>query len=100
MSVYNPRPDGMPGNDGTGEMSGWYVFASLRFYHVTPGVNAWALSTPAFPHATVRVGPRVLRIEAPGASAARPYLHGETLRGRTVSRTYLTTCELTRGGTL
>ncbi len=101
MSVYNPRPDGLPGNDDTGEMSAWYVLAALGIYHAAPGVDAWELSSPEFPQATLREGAGArLRIDAPGASAAKPYVHALRLNGRSVDRTYLTSCELFAGGRL
>jgi predicted alpha-1,2-mannosidase len=98
MSAYNPRPDGLPGNDDTGEMSAWYVLAALGIYHAAPGVDAWELSSPAFPRAVVRA-PR-LTIGAPAAGDARPYVHALRLNGRPLARTYLTSCELRAGGKL
>jgi predicted alpha-1,2-mannosidase len=100
MQVYNQTPEGMAGNDDTGEMSGWYVLAALGVYHAAPGVDAWELSSPAFPQMIVREGRRTLDIEAPGASLAKPYVHGVSLRGAAVTRTYLTSCQLRRGGAL
>jgi predicted alpha-1,2-mannosidase len=100
MTAYNQTPEGLPGNDDAGEMSAWYVLAALGLYHTTPGVPVWAISSPAFPRAAIRVGRRVLDIEAPGASRARPYIHGLALNGTTVNRTYLTTCQLDGGGAL
>jgi predicted alpha-1,2-mannosidase len=100
MSAYDQTPEGMPGNDDAGEMSAWYVLAALGIYHATPGVDAWELSSPTFPQATLRLGPRVLRIQAPGATAATPYVQGLSLDGRPVVRTYLTSCQLGAGGTL
>jgi len=100
MSVYNQTPEGMPGNDDTGEMSAWYVLAALGLYHAAPGVDAWELSSPAFPSMVMRVGERSIDIHAPGAAAAAPYVHGLTLDGSPVTRTYLTTCQLRAGGVL
>ena len=98
MSVYNPRPDGMPGNDDTGEMSAWYVLAALGIYHVAPGVDAWELSSPAFPRMVVHEGSRRLEIDAPGASKLEPYVHGVRLNRAPLERTFLTTCQLRAGG--
>ena len=103
MGTYNPRPDGMPGNDDTGEMSAWYVLAALGLYHAVPGTPAWELSGPAFPTASVVVGPRSsdrLLVRAPGASPTAPYIAGATLGGHPLKRTYVTTCELTAQRTL
>jgi predicted alpha-1,2-mannosidase len=98
MSVYNPRPDGLPGNDDTGEMSAWYVLAALGIYHAAPGVDAWELSSPEFPSAVVRA-PH-LTIEAPGAGDARPYVSAVKLNETPIGRTFLTSCELRAGGRL
>jgi predicted alpha-1,2-mannosidase len=100
MSAYDSTPEGMPGNDDAGEMSAWYVLAALGIYHAAPGVDAWELSSPAFPEAVMRAGHRTLRIEAPNASAATPYVHALGLNGTSISRTYLTTCQLLGGGAL
>jgi predicted alpha-1,2-mannosidase len=100
MEAYNQTPEGLPGNDDTGEMSAWYVLAALGLYHVAPGVNAWELSSPMFPRATVNQGSSILAINAPGASNAKPYVHGLQLNGSAVNRTFLTTCQLRSGGAL
>jgi len=103
MGTYNPRPDGLPGNDDTGEMSAWYVLAALGLYHAAPGTPAWELNGPAFPSASVRLGPRAadqLLIRAPGASPAAPYIGSASLGGRPLDRTYVTTCELATQQTL
>ena len=100
MAAYNQTPEGLPGNDDAGEMSAWYVLAALGLYHTTPGVPVWALSSPAFPRAVLRLSGRSLDIEAPGASPARPYLHRLTLNGTPVERAYLTTCQLRRAHVL
>ena len=94
MAAYSPTPAGLPGNDDAGEMSAWYVLAALGLYHTTPGVPVWALSSPTFPQATLRVAGRSVSIDAPGASRARPYVHGLQLDGAPITRTYLTTCQL------
>ena len=100
MAAYNQTPEGLPGNDDAGEMSAWYVLAALGLYHTTPGVPAWALSSPAFPRLASRVGGRRLVIQAPGSSSARPYVHGLGLDGSAVTRPYLTTCQLERARVL
>jgi predicted alpha-1,2-mannosidase len=100
MAAYNQTPEGLPGNDDAGEMSAWYVLAALGLYHTTPGTPVWALSSPAFPRASVRLGGRRLEIQAPGDTRARPYIRGLTLNGSPVARTYLTTCQLRRARAL
>jgi predicted alpha-1,2-mannosidase len=101
MGTYNSRPDGLPGNDDTGTMSAWYVLAALGIYHVTPGVPAWELSSPAFPVEKLRLGStRTFTMQAPGAGAALPYVQSATLGGAPLNRTYVSSCELQTQGTL
>jgi len=76
------------------------VLAALGIYHTTPGVPAWALSSPAFPHMLLHVGRRRLLIDAPGAGDQQPYIHGLTLNHVPVHQTYLTSCALRAGGVL
>ena len=100
MTTYNDRPDGLPGNDDTGTMSAWYVLAALGIYRVTPGLPIFELSSPAVDRATVAVGGRTFTIAAAGNSPASPYVQAATLDGTPFDRTYVTTCELRRGGRL
>jgi len=51
-------------------------------------------------HDRRNTGASDLRIEAPGASGAAPYVQRLTRDGRRIARTYLTSCELRAGGTL
>lgn len=102
MGTYNSRPDGLPGNDDTGTMSAWYVLAALGIYHVTPGVPAYELSSSVFDSVVIHPGAqgRTFTIRAPGSSTLTPYISSAALDAKPFERTYLTTCELRRGGTL
>jgi len=100
MGAYDQTPIGMPGNDDAGEMSAWYVEAALGLYHAAPGVDAWELSSPAFPQAILQTGHQRLDIVAPGASRVDYYVHRLALNGAPVDRTFLTSCQLRGGGVL
>jgi putative alpha-1,2-mannosidase len=55
--MYKPTPDGLGGNDDTGQMSAWYIFSSLGFYPVAPGNDQiTALGSPAVNNAVIQVG--------------------------------------------
>lgn len=45
---YKNTPDGLIGNEDCGQMSAWYVFSSMGFYPVTPGIPMYTLSAPIF----------------------------------------------------
>lgn len=50
---YGNGPGGLGGNDDAGQMSAWYLFASMGFYPVNPVSGEYLLCTPIFSHVTV-----------------------------------------------
>ena len=46
--LYTSKPDGLCGNEDCGQMSAWYVLASLGRYRVCPGSNQWVKTKPIF----------------------------------------------------
>ena len=45
---YTTAPDGLPGNDDTGTMSAWAVFAMMGIYPDCPGEPYYTITTPRF----------------------------------------------------
>lgn len=52
---YKDTPDGMIGNDDCGQMSAWYIFATLGFYPVNPAKGSFVFGLPQVKKATVRL---------------------------------------------
>ena len=46
--LYSSKPDGLCGNEDCGQMSAWYVLASLGRYKVCPGSYEWVKTKPIF----------------------------------------------------
>jgi predicted alpha-1,2-mannosidase len=46
--LYTSQPDGLCGNEDCGQMSAWYVLASLGMYEVCPGSDIWVETKPVF----------------------------------------------------
>ena len=44
--LYTSQPDGLCGNEDCGQMSAWYVLASLGMYEVCPGSDVWVETEP------------------------------------------------------
>ena len=44
--LYTSAPDGLCGNEDCGQMSAWYVLASLGMYEVCPGSGRWVATEP------------------------------------------------------
>ena len=53
---YGNTPAGMIGNDDCGQMSAWYIFATLGFYPVNPASGEYVLGRPQVTRAVVHVG--------------------------------------------
>lgn len=52
---YNDTPGGLSGNDDAGQMSAWYIFASMGFYPVCPATDRYMLSAPRFQKVTLNL---------------------------------------------
>jgi predicted alpha-1,2-mannosidase len=104
-SLFTTAPNGLPGGDDLGTMSGWYVLSALGLFPATGGDDHYALTTPMFDHVVVTPpqafypgGPLV--IDAPGASAGLRYVQGVTLGGGQLATSQVSHADLTRGAHL
>jgi putative alpha-1,2-mannosidase len=87
LETFTTKPDGLPGNDDLGATSGLYVWDSLGFYPVIPGVGGMALGAPLFPKAHIALGDgRTFDIERHGKGI---YVQRITLNGQSYSSTWL-----------
>lgn len=95
---------GLPGNDDSGGLSSWFVWASLGMFPVA-GQNVVLLNAPAWREAEIRVGDGTMAIETTGFVEPEPggpaqYVRSATLNGAALDRTWLTGNELHAGGRL
>jgi predicted alpha-1,2-mannosidase len=98
---YHSSPDGLGGNDDTGQMSAWYIFTALGFYPVAPGSDRYALGSPAIDAATITLeNGHVFTIRALNQSARNVYVSKVTLNGQTLDRHFITHEEIMNGGDL
>ncbi|GAA1512185.1 putative alpha-1,2-mannosidase [Agromyces terreus] len=95
---------GLPGNDDSGGLSSWYVWASLGLFPVA-GQNRFLLNAPAFAESRIAMGGGELEIETTGFVEPRrdgppQYVQAATLNGDPIDRTWLRGDEVHRGGRL
>ena len=99
--LYNPYPNGYCGDEDNGQTSAWYVFSALGMYPVCPGTADYALGSPLFERAVLKLqNGKTLTIEAPGNSAANIYIRTAGIDGKPFSKNFLTHEELMAGGTI
>ncbi len=55
QQFYGASPSGMIGNDDCGQMSAWYIFATLGFYPVNPVMGDFVLGMPQVVNAQLQL---------------------------------------------
>lgn len=97
---YADNPQGLIGNEDAGQMSAWYVFATLGFYPVVPTSGDYVLGHPLVARARLRLaGGKVLEIRAEDTDRADAFAAHAVLRGG-VPLTRVSHAALVGGGTL
>lgn len=97
--LYTDKPAGLCGNEDCGQMSAWYVFASLGFYPVDPLSGRYELVTPLFRESTISLpNGRTLRLSAPELSEKKRYIKCVTINGRELRKSYITYDDVMQGG--
>ena len=108
---FGTGPGGLPGNDDSGGLSAWYVWASLGLFPVA-GQNLFLINAPAFARAAMRVeggefviettGHREHPISSDGLDRDPPpqYVQSATLNGRPLHAAHLNAADVHQGGRL
>jgi predicted alpha-1,2-mannosidase len=99
--LFNPREDGLVGNDDLGQMSSMYVWSAMGLYPMIPGRAELVLNSPLFTSVTItRPTGAKLTINAPAAATGSPYVTGLRVNGVTTTRTWLPESFVANGGTV
>lgn len=95
--AFSNTPKGIPGDDDSGAMSAWYIFAALGLYPEIPGVGGFAVTGPLFPEITLDLGSgKQLTIIGQNAEAKAPYISEMSLNNNKIEQTWLTIEQLTQ----
>nr|WP_185839873.1 GH92 family glycosyl hydrolase [Amycolatopsis balhimycina] len=96
--LYNPRPEGLIGNDDLGQMSSWYVWAALGIYPEIPGRAEFVLNTPLFPKAVLTTGAgKKITVTTSGTG---DYIAGLKVNGGAAAKAWMPEALVSTGGTL
>ena len=92
---------GYAGDEDNGEMSAWYVFASLGLYPLRMGSAEYAIGSPLFRQASVRLqnGKQIV-VKAPNNSPENVYVQSLTLNGKPWNKAWLPHEAIANGATL
>ena len=98
-ALYTAEPDGLSGNEDCGQMSSWFVWSALGMYPVTPGSPKYVIGTPRYDaFQWMLPNGNVLEVEVDRSSPEAVFVHGLTIDGLPVNRTWVGHDELMAGG--
>jgi putative alpha-1,2-mannosidase len=104
---YKPTPDGLIGNEDCGQMSAWYVMSALGLYQVAPGEPDYAIGTPLFTQAKIKLEngraffiqrEKAWDFDRSGVLANRRFIESVTLDNQKLAAPTLTHAALVAGG--
>jgi predicted alpha-1,2-mannosidase len=99
--LYQPTPDGLPGDEDNGQMSAWYVLSALGIYPVCPGDPNYLIGSPIFDRATLHLANgKTFTITAENNGPQEYYIDGATLNGKPFNQTWLSHQRILDGGEL
>jgi len=98
-TMYTTGREGLPGNEDCGQMSAWYVLASLGIYPVNPPDGIYVVTSPNVRRAELRAGRRPFVITS-NASRDNRYIQSVRLNGAPLERPWIRHAEIANGGTL
>ena len=97
--LYSATPDGYCGDEDNGQTSAWYVFSSLGFYPVTPGVDQYVLGSPLFDKATLQLeNGNTFKIISNNNSRENYYIKSASLNGEKYFNSYIKFDDIQNGG--
>ena len=99
--LYTSGRDGLCGNDDCGQMSAWYVFSSLGFYPVTPGMDYYVIGSPSVKNATLDLpNGKKFEIHCENSSVSNYYIQSATMDGQPYAKSFIRYKDLQKGGVL
>lgn len=98
---YSDGPGGLSGNDDAGQMSAWYVFASLGFYPVNPVSTEYALCSPLFDRIKMKAGnSKIFEVIVHKSSDHSVFIQRSIWNGKPFNKYFITHEMITKGGRL
>jgi predicted alpha-1,2-mannosidase len=97
--LYSATPDGYCGDEDNGQTSAWYVFSSLGFYPVTPGVDQYVIGSPLFDKVTMKLqNGNTFTIRAENNSDSNVFIQSTRLNGKAYANNYIAFDAIQNGG--
>ncbi|MBJ2174221.1 GH92 family glycosyl hydrolase [Aureibaculum sp. A20] len=103
--AYGTDAYGLCGNEDVGQMSAWYVLASIGIHPIAPGDNKYQITSPVFSKIEINLDTnyykgKTFKIIANNNSADNIYIQSIKLNDKPLQRYWITHQEITQGGVL
>ncbi len=99
--LYSGGRDGLCGNDDCGQMSAWYIFSTLGFYPVTPGMDYYVIGSPSIKSATLHLpNGKEFIVRTANTSDSNYYIQSAMLNGQNYSKSFVGYKDILKGGLL
>jgi predicted alpha-1,2-mannosidase len=99
--LYQATPDGLCGDEDTGQMSAWYVLSALGFYPVCPGDPDYLIGSPLFNKATLHLANgKTFTITTRHNGPQEFYIQNAQLNGESFDKTFISHEQIINGGEL
>ncbi|MRX65342.1 GH92 family glycosyl hydrolase [Maribacter luteus] len=103
--AYGIDAYGLCGNEDVGQMSAWYVLASIGIHPINPGDNKYQITSPVFNDVEIKLDSnyysgKTFRIIAHNNSKENIYIQTIKLNGKPLDRFWISHEEITKGGVL
>lgn len=103
--AYGVGAYGLCGNEDVGQMSAWYVLASIGIHPINPGDNKYQITSPVFNRIKINLDEnyytgKTFEIIANNNSKENIYIQSIKLNGKTLERYWISHDEITNGGVL
>jgi predicted alpha-1,2-mannosidase len=97
--LYQATPDGLCGDEDTGQMSAWYVLRALGIYPVCPGDPEYLIGSPLFDKAMLHLaGGKSFAITARHNVPQEFHIQSAILNGAAFDQTFISHEQITSGG--
>jgi predicted alpha-1,2-mannosidase len=103
--AYGVGVNGYVGNEDEGQMSAWYILASISLHPISPGDNKYQITSPVFSRIEISLNPdyspgKSFTIIAHDNSDKNIYIQSVKLNGKVLKRYWISHEEIINGGTL
>jgi predicted alpha-1,2-mannosidase len=97
-TLYDNTPEGICGNEDTGQMSAWYIFSSMGFYPVRHGDGTYVIGSPSYRKVRINLPDgKQLILKTNHLSDDNIYIQSVKMNGKPYSKDWFQHNELMKG---